>query len=271
MTQTVFAADISNYTGYLSPEATACLRAAGIEHVILRASLEPGKNRVEIARQQMDALTAAGIDWSVYVWCYPASWDARTTIRDTVTLLEGRPCRWFHLDVEDVADAPGPGATARWLTIAINELLLQGRRPSIYTGRWFWEDPRYLGDIEQFSDIPLWTAEYDGRPDLTRWTKYGGWETLLGKQYAGSGQQALCGLSCDLNVFDAAILTPKVEPAPPPVPPMPPLPPTPRDPNMAEISWGLVDKVYRGQAGDPAAYEDLARDAGTLAGHSGGG
>lgn len=249
---TCFGVDISNYTGWLGSAEIGAMQGHGVQHVVLRASLEPGRQRVEIARQQMDALTAAGIDWSVYLWCYGA-WSPEQTVIDTVGLLAGRPCRWFWLDVEDEGDP----VSADWINRAIAECQRQGRLPGIYTGAWYWE-PRYG---EWSPSVPLWTADYDGDPSLVTAALYSGWDAaeLYGKQYAGSGQQTTFPFSCDLNTFVDAVLTPV---PPPPTPEPEPEPPPDGEPvvTIEGVKIGLIDKIIHDQW--EAAYHDLGQIVG---------
>lgn len=240
----VFAVDLSNWSGELSPVHIACLQQNSVRYAVVRASLEPGRNRQQIARQQLDALIAAGIEVGVYLWCY-GSWQAEQTVIDTVALLDGRPCRWFFLDVEDEGDP----VDAAWLRRAVNEIVRQGRQPAVYSGAWYWNDPRYLNGSTALSDVPLWTADYDGVPDLAQVHLYGGWPASLvyGKQYAGSGQQSFCDLFVDLNVFDERVLTPAPKPAPTPAPAV----------TIEQVQLGLIDKIVHGDW--TTAHTDLGR------------
>jgi GH25 family lysozyme M1 (1,4-beta-N-acetylmuramidase) len=248
--------DISNWTGFLTDQHIRCLKQHGIRYAVVRASLEPGMQRHEITRQQLDVLTAAGIETGVYLWCY-GGWSPEQTVIDTVALLDGRPARWFWLDVEDEGDP----VDAPWIAAAVGEIQRQGREPGIYTGAWYWQDRRYLNGETGFAHLPLWSAVYDSVPDLTVWKPYGGWQRLTGKQYAGSGMQALCGLSCDLNVFDERVLTPAPAPEPPKPGPKPkPKPETDGEPTLDQVKLGLVRKVIDEE------WTALHRDAAKLAG-----
>ena len=87
------------------------------------------------------------------------------------------------------------------------EALQSEAKPSIiYTGEWFWAG--VLGNPTAFSNLPLWTAQYDGMATLESARPYGGWAPaparIVGKQYSGTGQ--LHGVTCDLSVFDDAWL-----------------------------------------------------------------
>jgi hypothetical protein len=188
-------------------------------------------------------LHAAGIETGGYLWCYGA-WSPEATVQDSLALLDGRPCRWLWLDVEDESDP----VSREWLERAIAEIRRQGRTPGIYTGRWYWL-PRY-GDWNP--GAALWTAEYDQNPAIGTWTPYSGWKYLAGKQYSGSGQQTTFPFSCDLNVFVDAVLTPV---APPPMPE-----PEPDGVTLDGVKLGLIRKVV------DEDWPALHRDAGKLVG-----
>jgi GH25 family lysozyme M1 (1,4-beta-N-acetylmuramidase) len=211
--------DVSNYTGNLTANHAACLRQNGIEHVVVRASLEaPGM--ISIAKQQLGVLRDGGLSTSLYAWTY-GDWDARQTVRDTITAFGTlATTRLLWLDVEPYSLSNPRLPSIAWLHEAVDEAKQQGWTPGIYTGRWVWVDRNYpYRNTAEFAGEPLWTAEYDGAADLGAWSHYGGWtDPLAGKQYAGSGQQSLCGLFVDLNVFDPAVIAPPAPPIPEPVP-----------------------------------------------------
>jgi spore coat assembly protein SafA len=191
--------DISNWDGNLTPEFVDCLTQSGIKHVVVRASLEtPAKGN--IARQQLQALTQAGLLTSVYIWMY-SSWDPVQTVQSTYQLVEGFPETKFWLDCEETSDVGAPAANADWIRRAVAEIKNQGRTPGIYTGAWWWTDPRYMANSTEFADVRLWAADYDGIPNVLQWVPFGGWQVLTGKQYLGSGTGSICGMAVDLDVF----------------------------------------------------------------------
>lgn len=72
----------------------------------------------------------------------------------------------------------------------------------IYSARWFWVG--HLGDPQWdwLVTLPLWVAQYDGRPDLEGLTTFGPWQrdAVVGKQYRGT--TVIEDVAVDLNVFD---------------------------------------------------------------------
>jgi GH25 family lysozyme M1 (1,4-beta-N-acetylmuramidase) len=199
---TLRAVDISNWQGEITPETATCLRQH-VDLVVVRASLE-SMTLVNIARRQMQALQAVGLPMHAYLWLYP-SWSSHKTVADAMREYGSFDIPYWWVDVEDEKDAPGPRETALALRATLAELAGVGRAAGIYTGAWFWNDPRYLNGTKEFSWMPLWAASYDDVPDLSRWTPFGGWTHLTGKQYQGSEKGRLCGMAVDLDVFDDSV------------------------------------------------------------------
>jgi hypothetical protein len=192
----ILAVDISNWQGPLTTERIACLQARGVQHVVVRASLEDAARRA-LAQQQAGAVRAAGLGLSVYVWVYFTRDAPGALVAAATDLMEGfQPARYW-LDVEDVEHAyPAPAANAAWLRAALQAFQDRGIPAGIYTGRWYWVP--YLGNTEEFAGWPLWVAQWDQVPDVTVWQPFGGWQQPAGKQYAGG---EACGMQVDWNVF----------------------------------------------------------------------
>lgn len=110
-------------------------------------------------------------------------------------------CGDYYKDLKFVAlDIEVDGLTTNTIEDAINIIKVDGLKPIIYTGKWFWKG--HLGNPKDFKDIPLWPSIYDGKLDLSFPInkRFGGWTKLFGKQYAGSATRL--GIKADLSVFD---------------------------------------------------------------------
>ncbi|NJM48600.1 MAG: hypothetical protein HC860_22530 [Alkalinema sp. RU_4_3] len=70
-----------------------------------------------------------------------------------------------------------------------------GRKPILYTFPNFWHES--LGDIQRFSNYPLWIAHYETD---TPWVP-GGWKDWTFHQYSESGRTPGIEGDCDLNTF----------------------------------------------------------------------
>lgn len=209
--------DISNWQGEITPQTAACF-AQNCPIVVVRASLESPRH-VALAKQQIEACQAAGLQVHGYIWMYP-SWNPTQTVNDTMGEYGRYDLPWVWIDAEETADVADPKHNADWLNRAIARLLEHGRRAGIYTGAWWWNDPRYMGGSTAFKEVPLWYAEYDSNPDLYTWTPFGGWLNPAGKQWD------VTRTLCDIGPIDRDTFAEWVyQPPPPPEPPSPP--PTP--------------------------------------------
>lgn len=207
--------DISNYQGEVTQSLTDCWKASGIGHVFVRGSLETA-DKTALAQRQMAAIQAAGIPFSVYVWMY-SSWGPMETIDAALAAFDSYGAIAYAIDCEEQADIGNVAQNTEWIRSAVAELQAENKLAVIYTGAWWWNDNRYMGGSTAFASLPLWNADYDGVPDLSEWTPYGGWTGLIGKQYSDS--TTVCGEVVDLDVFDEAQLVPP--PQPPPQNPQP--------------------------------------------------
>jgi GH25 family lysozyme M1 (1,4-beta-N-acetylmuramidase) len=211
--------DISNFTAPLTEAQLDCMRAAGIQYVVVRAGLE-SQHHMGVCQQQLDQLHAAGFEVAVYIWSYPDNWSPEQTIRDTIAVLGDRVSfvGFYWIDVEQLPEMVSVAAYEDWIARALAEIAAQGKRGGLYTGRWYWADPTHLNNSTRFADVPLWLATFDQNGDFRGGgLPFGGWTSMIGEQYAGNGQQAMCGVNGDLNVFDDAVLPPPPPPTDPPV------------------------------------------------------
>ena len=103
---------------------------------------------------------------------------------------------WDHLSFVAV-DVEVSGITIPEIAKAIIEVERTGQRAIIYSARWFWHDR--FDNPDNFKDVPLWSADYDGDPTLDFPRPYGGWTELVGKQY--SGTTTFAGVEMDRNSF----------------------------------------------------------------------
>lgn len=217
--------DVSNYTSPLTPENLQALKDAGVSHAIVQSIDPPPGYPVGRTREQITALLAAGFTVDAYVWLWM---DLDTMdILHKLSLLDGLPVRQLWLDVEDTAAVKYDQAMCELkvdtaLKACDQYPTTSGQKTGIYTGRWYWADPRYMGNSTKFSDRELWDSRYDDIPDTqVGFTPYGGWSASRIKQFRGTS--VLAGISgIDLNVLsvaEEAELT--AEPAPPEPEPQP--------------------------------------------------
>lgn len=199
---TVLGCDISNHQGEITVARAQGWAAAGIQHVVVRASLER-QSMVDLARRQMQACKDAGLSISGYGWFYysvdPADW-ARQTLNDYGDL--GLVRVW--LDCEETTDVSLAINNVAWIARWLETLKAAGMPTGIYTGAWWW--PQYTADSHAFAAEPLWTAQYDHVMDLNLGLTYGGWtHPYAGKQYADDGMVG--GMKLDLDLFSDEVVS----------------------------------------------------------------
>ncbi len=188
------AVDVSNYSGVISPEQAACLKARGVEHLIA------GTQVPSVTRAQIEAARTAGMSVDAYVYLY---WrrDVRVEVGRALETVSGLPAGRLWLDCEDDTGGLPPEEVIELIAAAVEAC---GDVPAgIYTGRWWWAPS--TGDSGRFSYLPLWHAEYirsaEERPDFDSFPPYGGWTRPAMWQFRGT--TPLCGVSVDLNLQEA--------------------------------------------------------------------
>lgn len=240
--------DISNWQGPVQTETARCL-AEQVKIVVVRLSLE-SPYHVAVANQQIRTCQAAGLQVHGYLWMYP-TWEPGKTVKDAMREYGIYNLPWVWIDAEEDKEIANPQVNGAWLRAALADLKAWGVRAGIYTGAWWWNDPRFMAGSTEFKEVPLWYAEYDGNPDLFRWTPFGGWLNPGGKQYDTT--HGMCGIDpIDRNTFAAWVYQPTPDPEPKPEPEP--------EPTMDQVKLGLIDKVLRED------WAALKRDATKLAG-----
>jgi Glycosyl hydrolases family 25 len=203
----MLAVDISNYTTPLTSAAVDGLKAAGVSHVIVQAIDPPPGYPPGQTREQIQLCQAAGLSVDAYVWLW---FDLEINdIQHKLQLLDGLSIRQLWLDVEDTASIKYDQATCEAkvsaaLAACDSFQTTSGQKTGIYSGNWFWADPRYMGNTAIYADRELWDANYDQIPDATsNFRAFGGWVAARIKQYRGTS--IIAGVAnVDLNVLSVA-------------------------------------------------------------------
>ena len=209
MTDLVHAIDVSNWQPWAADPQSLQEHLAPIDppitHVIVRLSLEtPTLSAISVT--QLQAASISGYSVGGYVWAYPDSVPT-DTVRNALALVADAgvtlPILWIDLEEQD-----GPGTWWIDRALALARRLRRGLRPGraparcprvgIYTGLWWWGP--HMGEAEfRFPGVPLWTANYNDKPDLDVPT-YGGLE-LVGHQWTNKAPD---GSGLDRSVLLAA-------------------------------------------------------------------
>lgn len=173
--------DVSNWNGDLADEL-AVAAAEGVSGFVVRLSLESDWHRA-LAVAQLEQVAAAGLKLDGYLWVY-WDWSPEESVERALGLAEqaGVAVGRLWLDCED--GQPGRAAVEEWLGRAVAAAGARGQTVGIYSAAWWWT--AYAGDSDRFKALPLWAADYDGRPELER-PGFGGWTEEVGHQFAADG------------------------------------------------------------------------------------
>lgn len=141
---------------------------------------------------------AAGLLRGAYHFFRPQS-DAQAQAQHFLKIVKMQPGDLpAVLDIESTGGMSASTIATRmatWLSIVEKAT---GRRPIIYTYPGFWQR---IGDMQRFSDYPLWIAHYtsDSAPWIT-----GGWDTWTMWQYTDSGRVNGVSGGVDINRFQSS-------------------------------------------------------------------
>lgn len=116
--------------------------------------------------------------------------------------------QWFGVDIEDVNSAISLPIQQRIdETLKIIKQFERVINTDFYSAHWYVTG--YLGNTQQLSFMPLWFADWDGRPDLIIDPPFGGWKKARMKQFRADVN--FHGVWCDVNYYEE-----QAKPAEPP-------------------------------------------------------
>lgn len=197
--------DLSNYYGYITPQWAAACVEAGIQRATVRLSLETDEH-IRIAHHQIATFQDAGIETDGYWWGYPTLDDPHIIAERIVGTYPDLPL--YSADMEDEPHSyPNPVANADWLHLALAGFMDVGVQSAIYTGYGYWM--QYMGNTEEFQDVPLWVAYWDRTPGDMSFLRFGGWTQAVGKQWCGEAHtpdSIVAGIAVDRSTWDTALL-----------------------------------------------------------------
>jgi hypothetical protein len=202
--------DVSNYSGPLSEQALAALKAAGISFII--PGTQTGRDGRNHTQQQIDAARAAGLEVpAVYVFLY---WrGAQAEVAEIERAKTFRPAFiWLDCEWKTEAEEPPRPMPQPAQIVAQIQACVDACAPvpcGVYTAAWWW--PRWTGDSTAFAHLPLWHAAYPFggrrlppaayRPDFGAFRAYGGWKRPAVWQFADVNPTPL---NADLNAIEEA-------------------------------------------------------------------
>ena len=211
--------DISRSALNPNPGFWSEMKQQGVSVVVVQAW--GGRTQSPYAQVQLQGAEAANLNVAAYVLLnYDDTPGARSQVQQGIAAIgsEIRNLKFIAIDVEPVDTAPIPNGLLdfahrnQYILDAIDEVEKAGIRAVIYSRETNGDWTNLTGRTTLFSaiGIPLWARQGDKVADLGRFLPFGGWTTLLGKQYdAGpSGLGTTCtsqNIDCDLDVFGPSL------------------------------------------------------------------
>lgn len=139
----------------------------------------------------------SGLSVGAYHYARPAK-DPVAQANNFANVLNTGPATTLPpvLDLE-VDEGLSPQELRDWTRTFLTELENKtGRRPMVYTYRYFWLEQ--MGNTGEFADYPLWLAAYQNKAPAP----VGGWDTVDIWQRSESGRVAGINTPVDLNLFN---------------------------------------------------------------------
>lgn len=168
----------------------------GQDFAFVKASEGEGwKN--EYYDEDAKAAADAGLKVGAYHYARPAE-DASTQARYFASVINAGPATQLPpvLDLE-VDEGLGPVQLAAWTQTFLSEVQARtGKRPMIYTYRYFWYER--MDNTNAFTSYPLWLAAYQNQPPAP----VGGWDKLSFWQRSESGRVVGINTPVDMNIFN---------------------------------------------------------------------
>ena len=183
-------ADISNYTGPLTEQGCADLKAAGFVGIISQAIT--GLDGNTYTRQQLAMAQQCDLRLAGYMWCFPGA--SELGVRYRLEMFDGFVLEFLALDLEQ----QGTHVIDVERDLALCDPYWRGKT-WVYSGKWFF-DQQGWSHLDLWADRPLWDSDYDGEPDVdVGFVPYGGWTQRAMKQYRGTSTIGVVD-QIDLNV-----------------------------------------------------------------------
>ncbi len=183
--------DVSRYQGEIDWKKVA---AAGYKFAVIRATVGDYYTDPRFYTNWTAAKKALLLV-SAYHVVVPTRYADKQIDRLFDVMDKRKPDFPLVLDVERYDNLSNASVTANIRDCITQITSRGGRRPIIYTARWFWN--YHVKPASDWSKYDLWVASYTKTPVYpTGWTKFKFW------QYTGSGKVPGVPGSCDCNWFN---------------------------------------------------------------------
>lgn len=182
--------DTSNYSGELTATHIEAFKAEGIRFLIA------GTQKPVVCKQQLAVAKRAGLEIAAYAYLY---FDQlfRSRMNTAIQICLGNtPYLFLWLDVENEESGKNEPEIIALLHEVGEMCDRAGVAWGIYSSAPAWK--ALTGNCEDFKNVPLWNAQWTGRPDFEDFDAYGGWLKETMRQYLGD--TTLAGVKVDMNV-----------------------------------------------------------------------
>lgn len=176
-------------TGPVTVDELEQFKAEGVEGVCVQ--LWSGREGNEYAEEELRRARSIGLITAGYIVVTGSS-------RDHIGLGQTYAGHeWDYLSFVAV-DVEVEGTPITVVEDAVIQVETLGARPIIYANFYFWKDK--MGGHIMHNQVDLWDANWDSRANLSFPRQYGGWSSLVGKQFVGDTYRH--GVQVDYNFFD---------------------------------------------------------------------
>jgi len=187
----------------ISTSSASCFVGNGISSVTPRGYRSSGTLDPNICSSLTDAYQSGVKYRDTYLFpCPTCSKSAEAQVQELLNFINANCKTSFSgrvwLDIEGTQYWKGDtNANRVWYQSLVDACKKYADSCGIYTSKVQWDGIMGSSSYEYGSNLPLWYAHYDGKPDFSDFTAFGGWSTPYAKQYQGT--TTFCSMGVDLN------------------------------------------------------------------------
>lgn len=203
----VFGVDMSvSISKGISVNDWRCMREKGNYTFAIIEGFQGGYGRNdELARVVSRAWDGGMHHVDVYSFMCPnCAGNGRGAVKELVDYLRNNDVRFgqIWLDVEQCTNCwhADKRENCKWVGSLVDQYRAMGVSHGIYASPYEWSIT--VGDACDYSHLPLWWADYDGKPDFSGFRSFGGWKRPAMHQFADHADNS-CGISVDRNWYPA--------------------------------------------------------------------
>jgi len=176
-----------------------CMKGKGYKFAIVRIFEEVCEVDSH-GRATVENAWAGGME-HVDVYLFPSYGcrdNAATQVDRAISAMGSTKFGTLWLDIETGGQRSAAENMA-WLKEAVAQAKakLGEKRVGIYSSQYEWG--LVMGNQRGPTELPVWFADYDGKPTLSNFREFGGWTRASMKQFAGDAK--MCNCDVDLNWY----------------------------------------------------------------------